>query len=408
MAIRHRRLPVEGVQFHPESFLTPLGDRLLRNFLELRPASRPAERQAAAATTGRSGMSAAAERSPMLERLLRGEDLSVDEAGALLVALAKGDVEAVPAGALLTALRAKGETSEEVRGFATAMRALAIDPEIPGAGDAVDVVGTGGDGSGSLNLSTGSALLAAAAGAPVVKHGNRSVSSLCGSADVLEALGYTLPADGRSARGDFERLGFTFLFAPAFHPAMKTLAAIRKALGVRTIFNLLGPLTNPARPGYAVLGAPNLDIARRMADAVARMPIRRAFVVHGAPGWDEATPVGPFHLYDVRDGQVAVEERDPAEVGVPRCSAEALRGGDAELNAGRLREALSGAPGADLDALALGAGLALEVCGLAPDLAEAVGRARTAAADGRGAGLLERIGSETTPSPVPSEEVPHV
>ena len=155
-------------------------------------------------------------------------------------------------------------------------------------------MGTGGDGSGSLNLSTGAALLAAACGLPVVKHGNRSVSSKSGSADVLEALGVTLPADPAAARALLDATNFTFLFAPNFHPAMKAIAPVRRALGVRTVFNILGPLTNPAAPPFAMIGAFDLPTARLLADTLAGMPIQRCFVVHGEPGWDEATPVGPF------------------------------------------------------------------------------------------------------------------
>ncbi len=198
------------------------------------------------------------------------------------------------AGALLAALRTKGVTPAEVRGLAGAMRALARKPALPEAPDAIDIVGTGGDASGSLNLSTGAALLAAACGLPVVKHGNRSISSRSGSADLLEALGLVLPLDETEAGRCFEATGFTFLFAPYFHPAMKALAPIRAALGIRTVFNLLGPLTNPAAPRFRLIGAYDEATAELMAGTLAGMDIERAWVVHGAAGWDEATPVGPL------------------------------------------------------------------------------------------------------------------
>lgn len=336
-----------------------------------------------------------------LDKLLDGGDLSESEAGVLLVALTSGTIPEVTCGAILAALRAKGETSEEIRGFAKAMRRIAVRPELSGAESAVDVVGTGGDGSGSLNLSTGAALLAAASGVPVVKHGNRAQSSRSGSADVLEALGYTLPTDAAEARASFARTGFTFLFAPAFHPAMKALAPVRRALGVRTVFNLLGPLTNPAEPRFAVIGAFNARTAGLLAETLAGLPIERAFVVHGEPGWDEATPVGPFLLYDVRPGSIARTKRDPADYGVARCAAEDLLGGEAHQNARHLRNALSGEAGAHLDALVLGAALALEVAGRVASLAEGIERARAGVASGAAAALLARLADASLRGTVP-------
>jgi anthranilate phosphoribosyltransferase len=329
--------------------------------------------------------------SGLLERLLCGENLTEVEAGRLLETLAGGDMDPALAGALLTALRAKGETAEELRGFAAAMRALARRPDVEGP--LLDVVGTGGDGSGSLNLSTGAALLAAACGAPVAKHGNRSVSSLCGSADVLEALGMRLPLDESVAGRCLAETGFTFLFAPWYHPAMKSLAPVRRALGVRTVFNLLGPLTNPAAPQFLLLGAFSPEAAERMAGALAGDPgVTRAFVVHGEPGWDEATPVGPFRLFDVRDGQVRHETRDPLALGLTRCDAVALAGGDAAHNAASLRAVFAGEDdGPHADALVLGAALALEVSGRVASAEDGVEQARAALGDGRAAALLVRL-----------------
>lgn len=328
----------------------------------------------------------------LLEQLLRGEDLSEQQAHGLMLELAGAAVEPALAGALLAALRAKGETAGEVRGLAMAMRELARKPAISHAGPCVDVVGTGGDGSGSLNLSTGSALLAAAAGARVVKHGNRSVSSLCGSADVLEALGLALPLDEDAAGRCLERSGFTFLFAPHYHPAMKAVVPVRAAMGVRTVFNILGPLTNPARPEYYLLGAYSPGVARLLAEALAGMPIRRAFVVHGEPGWDEATPVGKFLLFDVTPGRVEEHERDPLDHGIARCTPADLQGGDAQVNGQALRAVLRGErQGAARDALVLGAGLVLELVGMAESLDEGLAQAAGAIDSGRGARLLEQL-----------------
>ncbi|MDH5276075.1 MAG: anthranilate phosphoribosyltransferase, partial [Gammaproteobacteria bacterium] len=299
--------------------------------------------------------------------------------------------------ALLVTLRAKGETAAEVRGFATAMRTLARRFELPPGLAAADIVGTGGDSSGSLNLSTGSALVAAACGLPVVKHGNRSVSSKSGSADVLEALGLTLPADPASARAQFDATNFTFLFAPNFHPAMKAIAPVRRALGVRTVFNILGPLTNPAAPPFSLIGAFDIPTAKLMADTLAGMPMQRCFVVHGEPGWDEATPVGPFTLFDVRPGSVRRQKRNPVHYGIPACTPADLAGGDAAANARDIEAVLGGRDtGPHRDALILGAGLALELTGRVRGLRRGIELARKTLAGGGGATLLARLRSFRT------------
>ncbi|MDH3647065.1 MAG: anthranilate phosphoribosyltransferase [Gammaproteobacteria bacterium] len=326
-----------------------------------------------------------------LSDLLDGKDLSESNSADLMRALTDPDLPAALAGGVLVALRLKGETAAEIRGFATTMRELAVDPGIPDGMPAVDCVGTGGDGSGSLNISTGAALLAAASGVRVVKHGNRAVSSKSGSADVLEELGLPLPLDEQAAIRCLDETGFTFLFAPFYHPAMKTVAPIRAAMGVRTVFNILGPLSNPARPPYAVIGAFSAHVARLMADTLAGMDILRVFVVHGEPGWDEATPVGPFLLYDVRPGQVIEERRDPSDYKLDRCTPEALAGGDAAENAAKLRAALCGELGAHYDALTLGAALMLEVSGMAKGRRSSLAHVRESINTGRAAKVLEKI-----------------
>ncbi len=296
------------------------------------------------------------------------------------------------AGAFLAGLRAKGETADEIRGFATAMRKLALRPEIPTGAPIVDTVGTGGDGSGSLNLSTGTGLLAAAAGARVVKHGNRSISSKSGSADMLECLGVRLPLDTAQAVACLEATQFTFLFAPAYHPAMKAIMPVRMAMGVRTVFNMLGPLTNPATPPFQLIGAWDVPAARLMADALAGMPIERAFVVHGEPGWDEATPVGEFVLFDVRPGKVTETRRTPEDYGLQRCAPSDLAGGDAAHNAAELRRVFSGEDqGAHRDALLMGTSLVLEVQGMAKNAVHGVELAATAIDSGNAAAFLGRL-----------------
>jgi anthranilate phosphoribosyltransferase len=327
-----------------------------------------------------------------LDVILCGEDLDEAAAADLMESLTDEDLSPVLSGALLVALRAKGETADELRGFARRMRALARPVPLPDGLAAADCVGTGGDGSGSYNLSTGSALLAAACGVPMIKHGNRSVSSRSGSADVLETLGVPLAPDPETALSCLEQIGFAFLFAPFFHPAMKAIAPVRAALKVRTLFNVLGPLTNPAAPPYLVIGAFDLKHARLMADGLAGLDIQRAFVVHGEPGWDEATPVGPFTLYDVRPGEVTEQHRDPADHGLPRCTPDALAGGDARANADALKSVFDGRDtGAHRDALLLGAGLVLEVAGATPDLDAGIARARDALEQGLATTLLDRL-----------------
>jgi anthranilate phosphoribosyltransferase len=328
----------------------------------------------------------------MLDRLLDGQSLSEAQASQLMFKLAEGELPDALAGALLAGLRAKGETADEIRGFASAMRELAVHPEIPDGAPTVDTVGTGGDGSGSLNLSTGTGLLATACGSRVVKHGNRSVSSRSGSADMLECLGMPLPLHEEAAVACLEATGFTFLFAPAYHPAMKAVVPIRGAMAVRTVFNMLGPLTNPAAPPYQLIGAWSEEAAKLMAEALAGMPIERAFVVHGAPGWDEATPVGEFVLFDVVPGKVTREERAPEDYGVPRCTPADLVGGDADQNAHELTRVFTGEDrGAHRDALIMGTSLVLEVQGVASNARKGVEIAAAALDDGKAAAFLDRL-----------------
>ena len=327
-----------------------------------------------------------------LELLLERRNLSEAEAGVLLKQLTAPDLAPAVAGALLAALRAKGVTSDEVRGFAGAMRALALKPALPAAIDAIDIVGTGGDGSGSLNLSTGAALLAAACGLPVVKHGNRSISSRSGSADLIEAIGFTLPLDENRAAECFVATGFTFLFAPYFHPAMKALAPIRSSLGIRTVFNLLGPLTNPAAPRYLLVGAYDAATAELMAGTLAGMRIERGWVVHGASGWDEATPIGPFVVFDVTGGQVTRREINPEELGIARCQPRDLAGGDAKANLKALIDVFEGRDtGPHLDTLVLQCGMALMISGRAQSIAGGIALARAVVDSGKALAWLQRL-----------------
>jgi anthranilate phosphoribosyltransferase len=327
-----------------------------------------------------------------LEQLLHRRDLSEAQAAALVQELMDPATAPAMAGAILAALRTKGVVADEVRGFARVMRQLALRPRIPADLQGIDVVGTGGDSSGSLNISTGTALLTAACGVPVLKHGNRSVSSRAGSADLLQALGLAMPLDEEAAAACLAACNFTFFFAPYYHPSMKAVAPVRAALGVRTIFNILGPLTNPARPPFHLIGAFSLEIAQLIADTLAGLEGKRAFVVHGAEGWDEPTPVGPFTVFDVRPGQVEVEVRHPGDYGLATCTAAQLEGGDAAHNARALTEVLRGEDrGPHRDCLLLGAALALEVAGKADSPRAGIEIASRAIDDGSAARVLDSL-----------------
>ena len=327
-----------------------------------------------------------------LEHLLERRHLSEAQADDLLVALTDPDVAPALAGALLAALRCNGITADEVRGFARAMRRLARKPSLSPGTALVDVVGTGGDASGSLNLSTGAALLAAACGVRIAKHGNRSISSRSGSADLLAALGMPMPLDELAAGRCLDATGFTFFFAPHYHPALKAIAPVRAALGVRTVFNVLGPLTNPAEPPFHLIGAYSLPAAELLAATLAGMPIERAFVVHGEPGWDEPTPVGPFALFDVRPGRVERSVRSAALFGLPSCQARELAGGDAAFNAQAIRAVFAGQDrGAHRAALLLGTALVLELIGREHDPHRAAECAAQAIDSGRASALLAEL-----------------
>jgi len=310
----------------------------------------------------------------------------------LLLDLTNEDLAPAMAGALLAALRSKGLTADELRGFAIAMRKLAKHPVISPGAPLVDIVGTGGDSSGSFNLSTGAGLLLAALGLRVVKHGNRAVSSRSGSADTLEQLGLKLPLNEVDAGKCLDATGFTFLFAPYYHSATKAVAPIRQALGVRTVFNILGPLCNPAEPPFHLMGAFNLATAKLMAETLAGLPNERAYVIHGEPGWDEATPCGVFECFDVRNGKVTHRTRDPAEFGIARCNPQDLLGGDAIHNAQCLRDVFAGKDrGAHRDALVLNAALVLELTDRATSPADAVAQVTAAIDSGKATEVLNKL-----------------
>ena len=323
-----------------------------------------------------------------LARLLDGHDLTRDEAREAMNTIMSGQATPAQIGGFLVALRLKGETADEIAGCAEAMRAhvLAVHPQ---RDDLVDTAGTGGDGGRTFNISTAAALVAAAAGAGVAKHGNRAVSSASGSADVLEALGFELELPPERIAHSIDTLGFGFLFAPTHHPAMKHAAPVRKELAARTVFNVLGPLTNPAGARAQVVGVYSPDLVKTLAEVLAALGARRAFVVHGAGGIDELSPAGPNLVYEVVDGGVREREIDPLELGIARCAPEELRGGSPEENAAAIRKVFAGGDGGRRDAILLNAAGAIAAGGHAEDLREGLELAREAVESGAAAERLE-------------------
>ncbi|HZU12467.1 MAG TPA: anthranilate phosphoribosyltransferase [Chloroflexota bacterium] len=323
----------------------------------------------------------------LLHRLVQGVSLDADEAAALMARMMDEELTPIQLAGIMIALRAKGETPDEVVGFARTMRARARQLDV--VGDLADTCGTGGDFSGTFNISTAAAIIVAACGQPVAKHGNRAASGRCGSADVLEALGVdiTLPPDGVAEC--VREAGIGFLFAPAFHPAMKFAAVPRRELGVRTVFNLLGPLTNPAHPTYQLLGVSSGNLLYLMAEALLKLGVRRALVVHSADGMDEISVSGPTMVREVGNGAIRSYEITPEEFGVERAPRDAVKGGDAETNAAILRAVLDGESGPARDAAVINAAAALYVAGRAPSLPAGADLAQEAIDSGRAAATLE-------------------
>jgi anthranilate phosphoribosyltransferase len=327
-----------------------------------------------------------------LAQLLDGRDLSQAEARGVMNTIMAGEATPAQIGGFLVALRLKGETADEIAGCAEAMREHVL-PVRPKRTDLVDTAGTGGDGANTWNISTAAALLAAAAGAGVAKHGNRAASSATGAADVLEALGFELEMPPELIERSIDELGFGFLFAQAHHPAMKYAGPVRKELAARTVFNVLGPLTNPAGARAQVIGVYAPEIARTIADALVRLDAHRAFVVHGAGGIDELSPAGPNLVCEVAGGKVREYQLDPEDLGLDLCDPRGLRGADPETNARALRDVLEGeiTEGAHHDAVLLNAAGAIAAAGHAADLREGLGIARAALDSGVAAARLDDL-----------------
>ncbi len=324
----------------------------------------------------------------VLDHVIEGGDLSEETAHTVLNAIMEGEVPPAVTGALLAALRAKGESAPEVAGFVRGMLDNVAPIEL--AGPLVDTCGTGGDGADTFNVSTLVALVIAAAGCRVAKHGNRSASSACGSADLLEHLGVVIDLPPEAVATCVDELGIGFLYARTFHPAMRFVGPVRAALGIRSVFNVLGPLSNPADAAHQVVGVADERLAPVVADAMARLGKAHVLVFRGHDGLDELTTTGPSDLWEVRDGTVVRSTFDPLDVGVDRASLADLVGGDAVRNAEIARAVLGGESGPPADLVALNAGAALYAADRVPDVAAGVTRAREVQASGAALDLLAR------------------
>ena len=323
---------------------------------------------------------------PLLEKLMRHEDLTTEEAADAMREVMEGRATPASLGALLSALVMKGERPAEVVGFARTMRDHAVKLAAP-AGDVFDTCGTGGDRSGTFNISSAAALVVAACGVKVAKHGNRSVSSRCGSADVFEQLGVNISAPAPVVERSLHEANIAFFFAPTFHPSMKHAAQTRRELGIRTAFNLLGPLTNPAGARRQIVGVPRPELADLVARALLMLGADRAWVVHGVDGIDEISTTGYTRVLECRDGTVNTFYLHPAEFGIPKASPVDLQGGDAAQNASIVQRVLDGQRGAARDVVLLNAGAALFVAGAASGVRDGIGMAASA---------VDRGGAKTT------------
>jgi len=327
-----------------------------------------------------------------LHRVADREDLEESEARGAMTAILRGETSPVQIAAFLVALRMKGETVRELVGFARALREMAerVEAGLPGE-PLLDTCGTGGDGAGTFNISTVAALVAAGAGVRVAKHGNRSISSACGSADVMDRLGVRLALSSAELARAIREIGIGFLFAPALHPAMRHAQPARLELRMRTVFNLLGPLANPAGANVQIVGTPSPQTARLMAEALAALGLERGWVVHGSDGLDEITTTGPTLAYEIARGEVRRQELTPEDFGLPRARLEDLKGGDAETNARIAREILAGARGPRRDIVLANAAAALVAAGRARQLREGVALAAQAVDSGAALAKLQAL-----------------
>jgi anthranilate synthase/phosphoribosyltransferase len=396
MAVRHTQYPVVGVQFHPESILTEYGHEMLYNFLQIEAGVVEPAQPLPAAETKEEVAPAPIFVMPIktaISKVMEGDSLTIEEAEEVMSQIMSGEATPAQIGGYLMALRMKGETVDEITGSARAMRraAVRVNTVTPPA-ELVDVVGTGGDGSGTFNISTTAAFVVAGAGQKVAKHGNRAASSKSGSADVLGALGVNLELTPAQVTRAIDEIGIGFLFAVKHHPAMKHAIGPRREMGVRTIFNILGPLTNPAGAMSQVTGVYDGDMTETLARVLGELGSQGAFVFHGHGGLDELTTTGPNKVSRLQEGQVTTEILDPADLGFTRARPEELLGGTPEENAEITRAILAGEPdGARRDVVVLNAAAALVASGKARDFPEGIQLAADSIDSGAALTVLDRL-----------------
>lgn len=381
MAMRHKSMRIEGVQFHPESIGTEAGRKMLANFL--------------------SGVRELPPLRQLLRRVVEGGHLNEEEAGHVMEQMTAGAVTQAQMGAFLTALTIKGPTVDELTGFVRLLRSKASRVRVSQGINLTDTCGTGGDSSGTFNISTAAAFVACGAGAAIAKHGNRSITSRAGSADVLEKLGVRIDLGPEQAAEVLEETGICFMFAPGYHPAFKHIMGPRRELGFRTVFNLIGPLLNPAGAAAQVMGVFDDQLTELVGMVLARLGTRHALVVHGSDGLDELTLTGPSRVTEVRDGWVRSYSLDPLELGLEYCTPADLKGGDPGENAEIIRRILSGEKGPRRDIVVLNAAAAIVAAGVASDFQGGMALARAAIDSGSALARLEsliRAGKEEQPA----------
>jgi anthranilate synthase/phosphoribosyltransferase len=368
MAIRHLEHRIEGLQFHPESIGTEEGERLMRNFL--------------------SGVREVPSVKHMLRRLSGREELTRAEARSFMDQIADGAVSQAQVGAFLAALTLKGPSIEEMTGFASSLYDRAVGVPLPEGLSTVDTCGTGGDSSGTFNISTTAAFVAAGAGAKVAKHGNRSITSRSGSADLLDALGVSTRMGPAEASKAIQEAGMAFLFAPAYHPAFKNIGGPRRELGFRTVFNMMGPMLNPAKAKAQVVGVYAPELTEVVARVLDNLGLKRALVVHGLEGIDEISLVGPTKVTELEEGWTRTYVIRPEDYGFEPCSSADLKGGDAAENARITERILAGDPGPKREVVILNAAAAIMAAGIAAGFPAAIEAARASIDSGRALRVL--------------------